>query len=312
MLRNALLAALVTTAAGAVALPGLAAADPVLGTPPPCVKVSDLVGADFEVKQCGVSDVDQFRAGLEGNGNAHCGPASLYNVLHFWGHEKKAPVGWLTTKVGNLDPKDPADYTVVGNSIWRIGVDAKYNNGTNMGNLRTAWNIATQPARDAGWATATDWASTHTTPDWSGTLAKRLNQGPVQLVYGRYAPGPRAGSLERTGGHIVTVVSAKGSFDGNTVQLKLADPGRALDHGQGDYLYDQSAYESLDVTLERKTIVEHIASKDDANTPADESLLPGTYRNVVRWELTGPRYVSTKTRQMVEGFNWFVMSPPVG
>ncbi|XVS65092.1 hypothetical protein ACQPYE_03220 [Actinosynnema sp. CA-299493] len=103
---------------------------------------------------------------------------------------------------------------------------------------------------------------------------KRLDQGPVQLVYGRYAPGPRAGSLESTGGHIVTAVSAKGSFDGGTVQLKPADPGRALDHGQDDYLHHQSAYESLDVTLERKTVVEHIAAKDDANTPADESLLP--------------------------------------
>ncbi|MDT7782736.1 MAG: hypothetical protein QOF58_1155 [Pseudonocardiales bacterium] len=306
MIRNALIAA-AATATIATAFAPMASAD-IIGTPPPCVGASDLVGPVFNVKKCGVSDVDQFRAGLENNGNAYCGPASLYNVLHYWGHEKNAPVGWLTTKVGNLDPKDQADYSVITNSIGRIGVDAKYDGGTNLTNLRNAWNIATKPARDAGWTTSTGVVSTNQQIDFAGELAKKLNEGPLQLVYGRYKAGPQAGSLQRTGGHIVTVVAASGTFNNTSVQLKLADPGRALDSGQGDYLYTQSQYESLDVYLNRKDIYEYVPVKDDENTREDESLQPGTYRSVQRWELTGPRYVSDTTRQMVEGFNWFDMA----
>ena len=305
MIRNALIAAAALTA---VVAPATAVADPVIGTPPPCVGASDLVAPQFNVKKCGVSDVDQHRAGLESNGGAYCGPASLYNVLHYWGHQKDAPVGWLTTKVGNLNPKDPADYSVITNSIGRIGVDAKYDGGTSLGNLRKAWDIATKPARDAGWTTSTGAVSTHENPDFAGDLAKKLNEGPIQLVYGRYKAGPTAGSLQRSGGHIVTVVSATGSFGGSTIQLKLADPGRAGDSGQGDYLYTQSAYESLDVTLTKRSIKEYVPVKDDENTREDESLEPGTYRTVTRWELTGPRYVSDTTRQMVEAFNWFDMA----
>ncbi|HEX8867231.1 MAG TPA: hypothetical protein VF821_16350 [Lentzea sp.] len=305
MLRNALLAAAALTA---VVAPTAHAADPVVGQPAPCVGASDLVGPVFNVRKCGVSDVDQFRAGLENNGNAYCGPASLYNVLHYWGHEKGAPVGWLTTKVGNLDPKDPADYNVVTNSIWRIGEDAQYEGGTSLKNLRTAWDVATKPARDAGWTTSRGYVSSNEQIDWPGELARKLNKGPLQLVYGRYKDGPQAGSLQRTGGHIVTVVAASGTFYNTTVQLKLADPGRALDNGQGDYLKTQSQYESLDVYLVRKDIYEYVPAKDDENTAGDESLQPGTYRYVQRWELSGPRYQSDTTRQFVEGFNWFDMT----
>jgi hypothetical protein len=306
MMRNALVAAAATATIASVFAP-MASADTIIGTPPPCVSAADLVGPDFNVRKCGVSDVDQFRAGLENNGGAYCGPTSLYNVLHYWAHQKDAPVGWLTTKVANLDPKDQADYNVITNSIGRIGVDAKYNGGTNLTNLRSAWTIATKPARDAGWTTTTGGISTHENADFAGDVAKKLNEGPLQLVYGRYKDGPTTGSLQRSGGHIVTVVSATGSFGGNTIQLKLADPGRALDHGDEGYLSTQSAYEALDVTLTKKSIKEYVPVKDDENTREDESLQPGTYRTVTRWELTGPRYVGT-TRQMVEGFNWFDMA----
>ncbi|MFS8096229.1 hypothetical protein LFM09_03730 [Lentzea alba] len=305
MIRNALLTAAVLTA---VLTPATALANPIAGQPAPCVGASDLVGPVFNVRKCGVSDVDQFRAGLENNGNAYCGPASLYNVLHYWGHEKNAPVGWLTTKVGNLNPMAQSDYNVITNSIWRIGVDAKYDGGTSLTNLRTAWDIATKPARDAGWTTSRGVVSTNEQIDFAGELAKRLDKGPLQLVYGRYKDGPQAGSLQRSGGHIVTVVAASGTFNNTTVQLKLADPGRALDSGQGDYLHTQSQYESLDVYLVRKNIYEYVPVKDDENTREDESLQPGTYRYVQRWELSGPRYISDTTRQMVEGFNWFDMA----
>ena len=304
MIRNALIAAAALTA---VVAPATAVADPIIGQPAPCVGAADLTGPDFNVRKCGVSDVDQFRAGLENNGSAYCGPTSLYNVLHYWAHVKGAPVGWLTTKVSKLDPKDQTDYNVITNSIGRIGVDAKYNGGTSLTNLRTAWDIATKPARDAGWQTSRGVVSTNDHPDFAGDLARKLNEGPLQLVYGRYKEGPSSGSLQRSGGHIVTVVSATGSFGGNTIQLKLADPGRAWDHGDGDYLKTQSEYEALDVTLTKRTFLQYSPVADDENTAEDESLEPGTYKWVTRWELTGPRYVGT-TRQMVEGFNWFDMA----
>ncbi|AUI60921.1 hypothetical protein [Amycolatopsis sp. BJA-103] len=306
MIRSLILTAAATLTAVAT-LPGTAAADKI-GTPAPCVKATDVTGADFDVKQCGVSDVDQFRAGLENDGNAYCGPASLYNVLHYWGHVKNAPVGWVTTRVGQLDPKDPADYNVITNSIGRIGVDAKYDGKTTLGNLQKAWTIATKPARDAGWTSSTGNVSTAGTADFSGELAKKLNEGPLQIAYGRYKAGPW-GSLQRSGGHIVTVVAAKGSFNGDTVQLKLSDPGRAGDHKAPGYLGTQSEYQLLDVTLEKKTIWEYRPVTDDPDTGVDESLEPGTFRFVERWELTGPQYIGS-TRQMIENFNWFDMVAP--
>ncbi|MGW4206348.1 hypothetical protein ACWEIJ_00045 [Lentzea sp. NPDC004789] len=305
MIRNALLAAAALTA---VVAPATAIADPIAAQPAPCATASDLTGPDFNVRKCGVSDVDQFRTGLDANGNAYCGPASLYNVLHYWSHVKGAPVGWGPTKVNYLDPLKPSDYDLVTGSIYRIGSDAQYNGGTNLTNLRTAWDSATKLARDAGWQTSRGVVSTNDNPDFAGDLARKLNEGPLQLVYGRYKNGPLSDTLQRTGGHIVTVVSATGSFGGNTIKLKLADPGRAADHGDGDYLDTQSAYEALDVTLTKRHFLQYSPVADDKNTAEDESQQPGTYTWVDRWELTGTRYVSDTTRQMVEGFNWFDMA----
>ena len=306
MIRNALIAA-AATATLATAFTPMASAD-IIGTPPPCVGASDLSGSDFNVRKCGVSDVDQFRTGLDDNGNAYCGPASLYNVLHYWSHVKGAPVGWGPTKVGYIDPQKQSDYSLVTGSISRIGTDAKYNGGTSLTNLRTAWDSATKPARDAGWQTSRGVVSTLDNADFAGGLARKLNEGPLQLVYGRYKNGPLNDTLQRTGGHIVTVVSATGSFGGNTIQLKLADPGRAGDHGDGDYLNTQSAYEALDVALTKRHFLQYSQALDDETTAEDESLEPGTYTWVDRWELTGARYASDTTRQMVEGFNWFDMA----
>jgi len=306
MIRNALLAA-AATATLATAFAPMASAD-VIGTPPPCVNASDLAGPDFNVRKCGVSDVDQFRTNLESNGNAYCGPASLYNVLHYWAHVKGAPIGWGPVKVGYLEPMKQSDYSMVTGSISKIGTDAGYDGGTSLTGLRAAWDNATLPARNAGWQTTRGRVSTLDNPDFAGDIARKLNEGPLQLVYGRYKKGPLNDTLQRTGGHIVTVVSATGSFGGNTIQLKLADPGRAWDHGQGDYLNTQSAYEALDVTLTKRHFLQYSPAVDDKNTAEDESQEPGDYTWVDRWELTGSRYLSDTTRQMVEGFNWFDMA----
>ncbi|HVK23428.1 MAG TPA: hypothetical protein VM677_18905 [Actinokineospora sp.] len=300
-------------AAGVAAVPGVAAADIIIGTPAPCVRLSDVTGPDFDVKLCGVSDVDQYRKGLEADGGSYCGPTSLYNVMHYWAHVKNAPIGWFTTRIGNLDPQDYADQPVITNSIAKIGADAKYDleDGTNLGNLQTAWTNATKPARDAGWATGQGNVNSSTAVDFAGDLAKRLNVGPLQMSYGRYYAGPKSGSWERDGGHIVTVVSAKGSFGGDTMQIKIADPGSAADHGDGNYLYTQSAYALRDFTLKKVTFNEYSPVADDPDTATDESTQPGTYKQTVRWELVNPFQGETK-RVMIENYNWFVMAPPVG
>ncbi|MCX2951194.1 hypothetical protein [Lentzea sp. NEAU-D7] len=308
MIRQAIIAAATLST---IALPAVAAADPVIGQPAPCVKIADLAGADFSVKQCGISDVDQYRAGLENNGGSYCGPSSLYNVLHHWAHERNAPVGWLTTKVKNLDPKDPADHNVITNSVGRIGVDAQYTSkGTKLSNLRTAWTIATKPARDAGWSTATEGISPHGNADFGGDMAKKLARGPLQMLYGRYTAGPQS-SLQRGGGHLVTVTAVEGSFGGNTVQVRYMDPAKAADHGVGDYLKTQSTYATVTATLTKRSVYEYIPVTDNPDTDTDESLTPGTYRTVTRWQLTTPTSTPTTT-VLVEGFNWFDMAPPVG
>lgn len=303
-----IIAAATAAVIGATAFPGTASADPIIGVPPQCTPSNDVSGPDFNVKLCGVSDVDQFRNDLADNGDAYCGPTSLYNVLHYFSHEKGAPIGWGTKRVGDADPLKPADYDVVTDSIWRIGIHASYDGKTNLNDLQTAFNIATIKSRDAGWETEVGNVSTATATDFAGALAGRLNKGPLQMAYGRYKTRTN-GSLERSGGHIMTVVAAQGNFNGTTMQLKLADPGRAGDHKQGDYLDTQSAYQLLDVTLTRRAIWEHMPPADDPNTAKDESLEEGDYRIVSRWELTGPQYTGT-TRQMVENFNWFTMTKP--
>ncbi|NKE61940.1 hypothetical protein FXN61_36340 [Lentzea sp. PSKA42] len=55
--------------------------------------------------------------------------------------------------------------------------------------------------------------------------------------------------------------------------------------------------------LERDSEIAHIREALDAATCGE-----GRVVWVTRWELTGSRYLSDTTRQMVEGFNWFDMA----
>lgn len=270
-----------------------------------CVETRDLQGSQYDVSLCGVSDVDQQRAGLASNGGGYCGPASLFNVLDWWATRADTKIGWMTTDLRNVDPQDPADYMVTGNSIDRLATDALYKDGgTTLTNLRTAYSKATTAVRAAGGSTQAGVVDSSQVQDFGGELAKRLAIGPLQMIYGRYTPGPQFQSLTRSnGGHIVTVVSATGSFGGNTVTLELADPARASDHGQGNYLYTQSDYARLTVTLTRRVLNEWRPNADNPNTPQNESL-QGSYRTITRWQLTGPDYVGS-TIGLVEGFNWF-------
>ncbi len=167
--------------------------------------------------------------------------------------------------------------------------------------LREAFKKATSQARNQGWHAETGGISTDSTPEFGYEIAKRLQHAPVQIWYGRYTQNADK-SVTRGGGHIVTVVSAKGDLGSGKVELTLADPGRAGDHGQGDYLSTQSAVRYETVTLYRMQI--------NRKTEATETE-PASWQVHTYWRLLGPEYEAS-TFQFVEGLNWFEAAPPVG
>lgn len=276
-----------------------------------CVEKRQLAGPSYDVSLCGVVDVDQFRKGIALDGSLYCGPSALFDVLDWWATREDTKIGWFSTDLRNVDPADPADYMVTGNAIERIAEHAKFSEddgGVTMDNLKVAFGKATQPVRDTGGTTKTGSVDSRDV-DFATQLATRLASGPLTLVYGRYTPAPANQGLARTGGgHIVTVVGARGNDAGNTITLDLSDPGRAADHLQGSYLYTQSAYQKLTATLTRTQLNEFTPVADNPQTPFDESHggLNGTYRTITRWVLTGPAYASTST-QVVEGFTWYAV-----
>lgn len=298
------LATAAVAATATVTAPGTANAE--IGIPVPCVESHDLAGANFNVKLCGVSDVDQDRMGLDGLGLYYCGPASLLNVMYYFNRHDGAPLGYGTDKVANLDPKDPADFAKTTSFLYRIGVDAQYKPpGTSTKNLRHAFNVAAAPAVQANWAVKSGYVDSKSTDNFSGELAARLSDGPVQMVIGFYKT--QYGGVERESGHLVTVTSAKGLFGDDELTITYADPSLASDKNIGDFFKTQSSYRSETATLKKTLIHEYLRPADDPATAVDESLTKiGTWRWVNRWKLSGVDYSSNLT-PMVEGFNWFDM-----
>ncbi|WBQ07465.1 hypothetical protein [Kribbella sp. CA-293567] len=287
--RTSLAVAVATVAAAAtVAVPGTANAG--LGVPTPCVEKHDLAGIAFDVKLCGVSDVDQDRMGLEGLGLYYCGPASLLNVMYYFNRHDGAPLGYGSDKVKDLDPLDPADFAKTTSFLWRIGFDAQYKApGTNAKNLRAAFDVAAAQAVESNWAVESGYTDSKNSPDFAGELATRLSDGPVQLIFGFYQP--KSSGVQRDSGHIVTVTGAKGAFGGNELVITYADPSLAGDNTSPDKFKTQSQYRSETATLKKTLIKEYV--------PADKS-----WRSVYRWKLSGVDYNTTLT-PMVESFNWF-------
>lgn len=267
------------SAAAALALPSAASAAG-------CTETHDTSAPTYNVSLCGVSDIDQFRTGLPSNGNSFCGPGSLYNVLNGMYHRQGLPSNIGIVSMATAD----ASYywgTAFVNGLGTYAGGSE--DGTSAGDNRTAFKKATANADANGWNLATGVVDTMTTLEFGHAIAQRLDKAPVQMWYGRYSQSDNGFYLERNGGHIVTVVSAKGSTGTGQVELLLHDPGRAADHGIGDYLDTQSAPRLEKVTLKR---VAFNVMKD------------GVVEIRYRWELTGDNYIGA-TRQMVEGFNWF-------
>lgn len=283
--------------AAGFAFPGAASAEtPAYTTPTqistPCSELRDVTGPDYDVRLCGVTDVDQFRNDLVGDGSSHCGPGSLFNTLHYIG-KRGAPVGTSGMKIADADPLDPADYDLT--SLWLYGLGEAAggvggdDGGSTLGDNRGAFDVMTEQAKANGWTFDRGETTPAAAPEFGYELAKRLRAAPVQMLYGRYhqavAFNAPSGGYTRDGGHIVTVVSAKGSIGSGKVELKLHDPGRAADHKIGNYLDTQSQYRLETVTLTRVTVQINGAMK-------------------TTWELKGENYQAS-TRQFVEGFNWF-------
>ncbi|WBQ04481.1 hypothetical protein [Kribbella sp. CA-293567] len=281
---------------------------------PVCSSVLELDQDTINVKLCHTSDVDQHWYSLPKEGGAYCGPATLFNVLHHFNRRKGAPVriggGVPMTEV---DPRDPADTTETKDWLTTLGTWSKITStGTQLSELRKAFNTATVGARLDGWTTATGGVPS-TGPNALGQsfghqLASKLTAGPAQILYGRYKQV--YGGVERDGGHMVTVIAANYDLDTpDTIKLTVYDPARAADKDAPTYLISQSQYQAEQVTLKKKVIHEYLRPADDPDTVKDESLTLGTWRWIERWHLTGPSYEGT-TEAMVEGFNWFSMYPP--
>lgn len=278
--------------------------EPPIGTP--CTDVRDTVGPHFEVKLCDVTDVDQFRTNLYGNGNVYCGPASLYNILYYLGEHKGLPVRASADdpeKLTDFNPTDPKHQNAVGGWINWLGFNAGMGptpGGSGAGGNRAAFDAATAVAKSQNWFVNRGQTDTHTTPEFGFEMAKRVAHAPVQMWYGRYTLNDD-NTLTRGGGHIVTVVSAEGDLNTGKVELTLADPGRAPDHGNPGYLDGQSTYRYETVTLYRMAINVKVVPEN-----ADPYVVQRTY-----WRLLGENYTGD-TFQFVEGYNWFQAAPPVG
>ncbi|WP_018349419.1 hypothetical protein [Longispora albida] len=295
----------------AVVAPGVAAtgtaAQADITFPPACGEVRDTTATasapGFEVKLCGVTDVDQLRVDLIGNGNTHCGPATVYNTLNYIGKKHNLPItmGPNGTPMNQTNPASAAGFDATTAWLGWLGLAAGQGwdgGSTSMYGNRKSFDEATAKARAAGHQFARGQIDTADTPEFGHELAKKLSYAPVQMVFGRYSM-TNTNAWKRTGGHFVTVVQAKGSIGTGKVELLVHDPAAAPDHGTTGYLETQSPYRLETITLERKTVLV-------TGTDAEGDII-FAYRTV--WELTGPSYGGTK---FVEALNWYAYLPPVG
>lgn len=302
--------AAIAAVAATLAAPSVASADSVVSTTgvitAPCSEIRD-TDSTYNVRLCGVTDIDQFRSGLAGNGNAHCGPASLYNVMQYIGKQVGAP---LQNAFGDLiteyNPHNPAHYWNVTDQLGNLGNTVGWlpTGGTSASANRTAYKAF---AANSGWQYDTGGVDTRTTADFGFELAKRLRHAPVQLWYGRYADQPTVTGPQkyRTGGHGITIVSAKGTAGSNEVELTAMDPALAPDHGVGNYLNTQSPATLQTLKLKKVSFLERVIDP--------ETQVITDIRQVTRWQISGPGYDSANgTSKMAEAFSWYYAAPPVG
>lgn len=311
-IRNLAVAALATAAVLPVA--GAHADGPLIALPGvQCVK--DTTGPDYNVRLCGVTDVDQHRRELPNSGSSYCAPTSFFNVLRYFAKDLGVP---MTFGIAAIDPASRADYVKTTQALGWISTMSGGSPATgapSWGGELAAFDTFTSYAKSGGWTFDRDAHPVTADEDFGYELAKRLRQGPVQIGYKRWNKGtPSDGSIWNYSpeGHATTVVGAKGTVGSGEVKLLLADPGRATDNGQDDYLDTQSPYTLEEVTIKR---VEVTSSSIPANGGAINQLAPVTYKKSFVWELTGPNYKTWQLggtqRAIVETYAWFSATKPV-
>lgn len=275
-----------------------------------CQEVRDtsattLFDRTYEVRLCGVTDVDQRRAGLVKNGNVHCGPTALYNSMDYLARRTGMPAKILSGQdITTYDPHDPADYAAATAWVGWLGYQAGINDdptGSNLAENRAAFDAATSGAKAAGWLLSRGQFTASSPGNFGHEMAKHMLNAPVQLWFGNYAKNAD-GTYSRTGGHAVTVVAVKGDTSTPwTMELTLHDPARD-DSGQYGYLNAQSPVTEEKVVLTRWTQEFKRVEKDGTVT----DLGTRTY-----WRITGSGYSLDGKNHAAEAFNWFDAKAPV-
>jgi len=305
--------ATIAAVAATLAAPSAASANSVMSPggiiTAPCSEIRD-TDSTYNVRLCGVTDIDQFRSGLAGNGNAYCGPSSLYNVMQYIGKQVGAPLqNAFGDKISEYNPHNPSHYLNVTDQLWQLGENIGWleTGGTSAEANRETYMDYASYSDNTGWSYDTDAVSTNSTAEFGYELAKRLRYAPVQLWLGRYKDRPTTGSVavkRRDGGHGITVVSAKGTVGSNEVELTVMDPAEAPDHEVGNYLDTQSPATLETVKLKKVTFTESILDAEAKTI---------TFKQVTRWQMSGPKYdPAGGTTKMAEAFSWYNAAPPVG
>jgi hypothetical protein len=270
----------------------------------------EVTASAYDVRLCGVPDVDQFRNGLPNDGGSYCVPTSLFNVLHYHANVTKVPMAFELAGLNPFTQYDKTTSALAWTSIM-AGGDPASGQATYSGS-QAAFDNVTSYAKSHGWTFARDFHYASGGEDFGYELAKRLARGPMQLSYKRWSQ-VQDGIWNTSGsGHSTTVVAAKGTAGGNEFKLLLADPGRAPDHGEGGYLRNQSAYTYEEVTVRR---VQVTSREMKQITSGGQTYAVPVYVKSTQWELTGPSYETWQLggtqRIMVYGFNWFEANKPV-
>lgn len=302
--------ATIAAVAASLAAPSVASADsinfPTGGITAPCSEIRD-TDSTYNVRLCGVPDVDQFRTGLAGNGGAHCGPTSLFNIMYYLGKQVGAPLGdGLGDKITEFNPANPATYYNTTIQIDKLGTAAKVDeDSSTAADNRAAFKAYGAASDDTGWSYNTGSVDSNSIAEFGYELAKRLRHAPAQMWYGRYnsARTSTGTIVHRDGGHAITIVSAKGTVGSGEVELTAMDPGRAPDHQVGSYLDTQSPYTLQTIKLTKVSLNEVYSVG-----PNKVSI-----RKVTRWKLSGPSYdPNNPVKAMAESFSWYSAAPPVG
>ncbi|MEU1280279.1 hypothetical protein [Streptomyces sp. NPDC005805] len=195
---------------GAVA-PGAAAAD--------CAGVRTVTSSAWNVRVCGMPDIDQLRPGLVQGGQNYCGPTTVANALYYLdlrGHPFMLP--------GVVDPmkNDPGNYAKVTNQIKRISneIDHDPEEGIGVQGITKGLN---RMIRDTGHLGMTARYESLVLHPFAGHRVASLLARPKAQSHVMIGAVLRMKAGKVLGRHAVTIVGAQGTL-GGTSRITLNDP----------------------------------------------------------------------------------------